>query len=197
MYFEIYCILTFLTFKLFSGYTHKPMQRCWGAATGRALCPPWWVKLSPLGLASTQMRLVSRLQIGTFIPSAGFCQWTGRHRLRFDRTKSTPPSRVEGQKAKGLKDTHCSGLTKPNPILRSWLLRLYSVSDVFYRCFSANRTLDLQFGQSRRVTGWNNERSCVADIKKLSTHRDLIIFRHIYASTVADKNNSIYMKIII
>lgn len=174
------------------------MQTCWGAATGRALCPPWWAKLSPLGLASTQMRLVSRLQIGTFIPSAGFHQWTGRHRQRFDRTKSTPPSCVEGQKAKGLKDTHCSGLTKPHPILRSWLLRLgFHISDVFYRCFSANGTLNWQFGQLRRVTGWNNERSCVSDIKKLGTNRDLIIFRHIHILLSPDKNNSIYMKIII
>lgn len=35
------------------------------------------LKLSPSGLASTQARLISQLQLRTFIPSAGLCQRTG------------------------------------------------------------------------------------------------------------------------
>lgn len=58
------------------------------------------LKLSPLGLASTQMRLISQLQRRAFIPTAGLFQKTGRHRQRFDRSKSTPPSCVEGQREK-------------------------------------------------------------------------------------------------
>ena len=80
--------------------THKPRQMCWGAAKGRALNPPWWAKLSPSELASTQMRLDGELEFRTFIPSTGLCQKTGRHRHRFERSKYTPPSCVEGQRQK-------------------------------------------------------------------------------------------------
>lgn len=60
--------------------------------------------LSPSELASTQMRLKSDLQLRTLIASAGVCQrgWD----TAFECLKSTPASCVEGQKAKGFKDTH-------------------------------------------------------------------------------------------
>lgn len=48
--------------------THRPGPMCWGAAAGRALCPPWWAKLSPLQSVSTQMRLTPAPQLLTFIP---------------------------------------------------------------------------------------------------------------------------------
>lgn len=54
------------------------------------------LKLSPLGLASTLMRLMSQPHGEVFIPSAGL----ERHRQCFQRSKSTPPSWVEGQRQK-------------------------------------------------------------------------------------------------
>lgn len=93
--------------KRFCKNTHKPRQMCWGAAKGRALSPPWWVRWSslPLGLASTLRRLTPQLQLESFIRSAEL--WgRGGTDSGFERSKSTPPFCVEGQRQKVWQDTH-------------------------------------------------------------------------------------------
>lgn len=68
-----------------------------------------FLKLFPLRLASTQLRLIPQWELSSFILPADHCQEAGgRHRQGLEGTKSTPRSCVEGQREKVWKDTHIS-----------------------------------------------------------------------------------------
>lgn len=85
-------------------YTYRSRLTYWGAVKGRALGPPWWTKLSPLELVSTQMRLRSDLQRRTFIASNGFCQggWEVQTLLWNAQSPTQPPVwRDKGKRFKG------------------------------------------------------------------------------------------------
>ncbi len=97
------------------------------------------LKLSPLMSASTQTRLISQLQLGTFIPSAGLCQGTGRHR----QCKVHPTLPCGGTKAKGLKGY--SWLKAQNYKMNNSVKSsksFYCIKDAFYGYLNASRTLE-------------------------------------------------------
>lgn len=93
---------------------------CWGAAKGRALCPPWLGQTLSLAVGEYSDETDASASARHFYTPRPVCsgRGTGRRSERFDRTKSNPPFCVEGQKAKGLKDTRWSGpyKTKSNTV---------------------------------------------------------------------------------
>lgn len=59
--------------KCFRRTTHKPRRMCWGAAKGRALSPPWWVRWSslPWGWRVLRRDWFLSLSLGLLYPQLG------------------------------------------------------------------------------------------------------------------------------